>query len=195
MPSKSDERWQAEQLFRRLQISPAGLTERESPDFTFDLDGKTIGLEVREGMDQEYRRGHLLKHREFPNSAVNVTHLKDRTQRRSNDELRSEMLAVGNEWLDYDTAMTEWRQKIDRAILNKRDKLNKPGYMKFAENWLLIYDKPELPHDAATRDTALQLLFSKADPCTFDFNAIYILSDNFLFRCIEGRLSLVDNHE
>jgi hypothetical protein len=101
--------------------------------------------------------------------------------------------ALLQRWKSADEVMMEWKQQIGEALNSKRQKLNKPGYQIFDENWLLIHNYRPLPNDDFTRQKAgqhLKELFSEASTRLRDFDIVFVHSGDFLFRQQMGELYL-----
>lgn len=194
---KRIESHQLEDLLERITAlgyeMPSDITTSERPDFIVTIAQKRIGIETTASVYQEYVRGSKLHFEQCSNSCIVTTHLQDREQRRSNDELLGDMLNLHSAWKDSEQAMCDWRDKIASRLDSKRSKLSKPGFQHFDQNWLLIHDEPGLANDAFTHDRAcrhLAALFAAPFTGARDFDTVFLLSDRYLFRWHEQQLSL-----
>jgi hypothetical protein len=122
-----------------------------------------------------------------------TTHLKDGSARRSNDELIEEVLNLNSEWQDAEEGMRDWRDKVAQSLERKRTNLNGNDFQAFYQNWLLIYDEPGLPNDVFTCDRACRhaaSVFAAPYSSGRDFDTVFLLSDRYLFRWQQQKLSL-----
>jgi len=178
--------------------SPSDITESERPDFLVTISGQRIGIETTASVYQEHVRASKLHLKQCPNQCIDTTHLQDRDQRRSNDEILADMLNLSSDWKDSEQAMRDWRDKIASTLESKRVKLSNPGFSIFDQNWLLIHDEPGLANDTFTYDRAcrhMAALFSTPTAFPRDFDAVFLLSDRYLFRWFQNHLTLnYDQH-
>jgi len=191
------ERFHVDQLLNRLTklgySNPGDIRESERPDFVIDLADEQVGLETTRAVYQEYVRGSILHDTKCPNSWVITTHLMDGRKRRTDDEIVADMLNICGEWKDSEQDMRDWGDKIGRSLDAKRKTLNQSDFQRFSQNWLLIYDDPGLPNDTFTYDRAcrhLARIFSARSTRSADYDAIFVLSDRYLFRFHNATLSL-----
>jgi len=94
---------------------------------------------------------------EYPNGAMIISNLRDGPRRRSKSEIAADAFSMSDEpaWQSCEDEMREWHDKIAWALEAKRERLNRPGFRRFQENWLLIYDHPALANDHLTYNDAL----------------------------------------
>jgi hypothetical protein len=203
---QSIERADLDSLLRRLaqleEFTPISIHHRkqESPDFILELAEETIGLEATRSVHQEYVRAMKLQARECPKSWVNLTHLRDRSKRRSSAEIHGSMLSgLSAPWKRVDQSMMEWKDKIGASLLAKRRALNRPNYQTYGQNWLLIHDTPGLPDYPGHIEFACQHLselFREPAPVARDFDCVFVHSHLLLFRWTKDGLDYnYDKHE
>jgi hypothetical protein len=172
---------------------PSDISENERPDFVVTISGQRIGIETTASVYQEHVRASKLHLELCPNQCIVTTHLQDRDQRRSNDMLLTDMLNLNSEWKDAEQEMRDWHDKIASTLKSKRANLAKPGFQLFDQNWLLIHDEPGLANDTFTYDRACHhtaALFSAPFAGARDFDAVFLLSDRYLFRWHQKNLTL-----
>lgn len=195
---KRIERLQIKALFERItQLgydSPTAIQDSERPDFILKIGDKTVGLETTFAVYQEYVRAERLHHTVCPKACIDVTTLKDRERRRSNDEILSDIRTIGGPWQDEEDYMIDWRVKVAQSLQAKRMRLNQPGFQLFDENWLLIQDEPGLADDVDfTNERArrhLAIVFCGPTTTTSEFDTVFVSSRRHLFRWSGNRLTL-----
>jgi len=194
---KRIESHQLQSLLKRITNlgydQPSAIAEHERPDFVLTLSGQRIGIETTASVYQEYVRASKLHSHQCPNQCIVTTNLQDGDQRRSNDELISEMLNLNSEWKDSEQDMRDWRDKVASTLERKRTKLGHPEFQLFDQNWLLIHDEPGLANDTFTYDRACRHaadLFATPLTDARDFDTVFLLSNRYLFRWHQQKLTL-----
>ena len=129
----------------------------------------------------------------YPGELTIVTNLKDGNRRRSNQEITHDMFGdlfdPEQPWKDIATIMVEWQERIADALQDKRTKF--PDFQKFDENWLLIRDPLPFDFDRLELKLAsghLAGIFSQSPRSQKDFDAVFILARQYLFRWFQGKL-------
>jgi hypothetical protein len=95
---------------------------------------------------------------------------------------------------DFNDVFQSWIDTIEEVLKSKREKLNKPEFQKFDQNWLLIFDTPGLSNSSWDIEAARHLvgsLFQKPASVELDFDTVFILSGKCLFR---HQSEIVDFH-
>lgn len=201
---RSAEQHQVDQLLKRLvrlgypqPTSQDGSGER--PDFVLTISGEQIGLETTTAVYQELtyslalERDGELGDPFAANHWLVLTNLKGGKTVRKKTELKSVLLDRASEWKTSEAIMREWRDKISSSLNDKRAKLNKNGFRRFLENWLLIADFPSLANDVVTFDLAneqMLSMFRERHKFSKDFSTVFVLSGHYLFRWANRQLSL-----
>jgi hypothetical protein len=179
-----------------LRIPSTSLVERESPDFEFAHGGKTIGLEVTRAIYQEFLRGMKLV---CPEAIADITDLRDRDKRRSNEEIQQAMCPRPEApWQPIEEGISHCKARIQNALMPKLDKLNGPNWQAFGENWLLICDEQPLLVYTCGVDSAqshLRALLAEQPRQARYFDAAFVSSDPYLFTWREGKLTLARIHD
>jgi hypothetical protein len=169
---------------------PTSVAHADKPDFILTFPDKAVGVEVTRSVAQEFVRAERLQAIHSPSSWINLTYLNDGDRRRSDAEIAASAFGMG--WQPVEIGNRHWKAKITRSINTKRQKLNRPGYNLFPENWLLIRDLPGLPLDwlrgVRAVDDLLEVLPIQV-PRQRDFDTVFIQSGAWLFRWTEANLA------
>ena len=168
--------------------------DSERPDFILEATQPPlrIGVEVTRSVFQEYIRGSKLHGTTFDAAVIDTTRLFDRDERRSNAELIEDMTDPNDRWQNYEEYAALWAQKIRRCVDAKRLALNADGFTILEMNWLVIHDEPGLSHstiDLSIARDALSSIFTAPTAVARDYDAIFIISAQHLFRWMRGALS------
>lgn len=116
---KKQERLDAGYLAKQLRIEPTMIDdESERPDIVWELDGKTVGLEITSGASSEHHRVENLGAKGKLPYLRNVSDLYDRDRRRTNEDLveavssrqYAEIKTYENEWLKRTVARLKTKQ-------------------------------------------------------------------------------------
>ena len=199
---KNTERGYLHALLKRLEKlgydRPNSIVAFDKPDFILEIGGRRVGVEVTLAVEGEYVRAQKLQDALYPGEATIITNLKDGNWRRSNQEIIHDMFGdvfdPEQAWKGIGTQMIEWRERIANALQIKRSKFS--DYQIFDENWLLIHDPLPFAYDALERKLACQHLagiFSQSSKNEKDFDAVFILSGQCVFRWFQGRLDFSHN--
>lgn len=145
--------WIASHLFATLANSgeltfPLSLERRDRPDLLLRQPDKLIGVEITEAITEEYAAFCALAEREFPNVMYALSHFRPGTKRKTVEDMRAILrgeISTNEGWIG-ESPEEFWAQKIADSVLRKAEKLSKPGFALFDENWLSIYDNLPLPH-------------------------------------------------
>jgi subtilisin-like proprotein convertase family protein len=190
---KNTERSYLDDLLKRLEKlgydRPSSIDEFDKPDFILEIGGRKIGVEVTLAVEGEYIRSQKLQDTLYPGEAAIITNLKDGNRRRSNQEIIHDMFDPEQSWKGIDTQMIEWRERIADALQIKRSKFS--DFQLFDENWLLIRDPLPFAFDALECKLACQHLaciFSQSSKSGKDFDAVFILAGQHVFRWFHGKL-------
>jgi hypothetical protein len=190
---KNTERGCLDALLKRLEKlgydQPSSVIESERPDFILEIGDRKVGVEVTLAVEGEYVRAQKLQDTLYPGEAAIIINLKDGNRRRSNQEIIHDMFDPEQSWKGIDTQMIEWRERIADALQIKRSKFS--DFQIFDENWLLIYDPLSFGFDALEHKLACQHLagiFFQSSKSEKDFDAVFILAGQHLFRWFRGKL-------
>ena len=126
---------------------PVKLTKRERPDWLLELGKERIGCEITEAVSSEKLRAESLPEARAEGAVLDVSLFKHGQDQRSLDDLR-EIAAreklTGSGWAG-DSVEKEYAAIVYDVAQKKTTTLNKEGFEKFDENWLLIYCNYNLP--------------------------------------------------
>lgn len=194
MPDQQQEQVLAQDLFRRLGITPANIKSRERPDLVFTLDGTVVGMEITESAPSEYHWGHKIANDLDTNPAkpifFSTSHLRNRGRQRTRDEVFQDMF---NNPICVDMAeqRRDWCENVRIQWARKRVKLNEQDYQRFDQNWLLICDNIGLGDGYSTlaniQNQVLRTRFFTKEGGEFDH--VYVLSGSYTFDFIPGRVA------
>ena len=197
-------------------LETLSIAKGEKPDFTIICKNKKIGIEHTRAVQQEIVRADKLHFAKCPTITVNLTDLKDREPRRSNEEILESMTNPLVSWKKSAECNLDWKNKIAMRLKSKRKKFNQANYQTFDENWLLIHDFQPLPsssemnqdgnwmliHDsppllASTEahlwaGQHLKSVFSEAPDVSKDFDTIFVHSGQCLYRWHNRQLHLAN---
>ena len=196
-PKKLIERQDLDAFLSRLSRiedqMPNAILESERPDFIVTFGRESIGIETTRTVHQECVRALKLQASTHPCQWVNLTNLVGGQSRRTNCQLERSFGAAAllQPWKTVEESMQDWKLKVSVALNSKRQKLGRPSYQIFGENWLLIHDFPPLPVDWHTRELVFQHLtdiFAQQPKSTRDFEKIFIHSGDWLFRSCQGNV-------
>lgn len=127
---------------------PISVLHSDKPDFIFKVSETTIGIEVTEAVSQQFAAYSALRDREFPNSVIDLGLFRWGAPERSLEEMREllkENKLTSHGWAG-DAPEREWALYIDSIIRVKLKKLAHIDFIKFHQNYLLIYDNLPLPN-------------------------------------------------
>lgn len=131
---------------------PVSVVHRDRPDILLECDGSKIGIEITEAISPQYAAYCALAEREFPDALLEPAHFRWDAPQLSVAQMRqllsqSQMSSDG--WAG-DRPEQEWALFIRSAVDAKLVKLSSPGFDKFDQNWLAVYDNlPFLDIDVA----------------------------------------------
>lgn len=184
------ERWSICRLISTLAENeylsyPASLTHRDRPDFLLECNETKIGIEATEAISEQYASYVALAEREFPDSFLELGHFRWGSPKLSTEKMR-ELLRqehlTSPPWVG-DRPEREWALYFQSVIEVKLLKLAKPGFEKFHENWLDIYDNLGLPQ--IHLEKAIGFLIPELErvwTSTPGFHAIYIEHQSIIVK-------------
>lgn len=137
---------------------PLDCWKRERQDYYMRIGVTEVGVEITEAIPESYSRYLNIQERYSPSALIDLglfrygsAPIPSKMIHSSLGEVRR--LSVG--W-SGDEAEREWAQFMRDSILTKIGKLAIPGYEKFRENWLVIYDN--LPRPSINLTKAVKYL-------------------------------------
>lgn len=193
MPDQARERRFAEILFERLGLTPSGMISGERPDLRFEIDGKSIGMEITECTPEEYYRAGKIAEKLGGPVVYCTSLLGESDERRSKDELFQDMFNTTG-YVDMNQERRKWCERLRKRIVGKRTKLNSDGFAKFDENWLLVWDNIGLSDNIVTlteiQGDVLATRF-QSETGEREFDHVYVLSGGHTFDIIPGKVAFL----
>jgi hypothetical protein len=197
--SQHYEKWGAFRLLATLAVDdrleyPVTLTHRDKPDFHLELPDQDVGLEFTEAVSQEEAAIDAQAQHMGKSVVLFADQFKKDMPRRTAAERRriiEDPPPGGVGWGD-DRGVPEWIEWMLDPIRKKIIAFAKPGFVKYAENWLLIHDDSPTLCGRNVRDRWVQLEmelkhhFSQ----TLCYDVIFIESDNELARFTEKEFTV-----
>jgi hypothetical protein len=166
---------------------PLLLNHQERPDFVLTMVNRKIGIEHIEAVPENHVRASIFrKQGEGPQVHLLQRHIPGES-RRSNNAILSEIThdRAGAPWVGNDVEV-EWAEVMLHCIKGKVKKLNKPGFSKFEENWLLIYKNWPLPGIRHKEASSLLSNSCVADGLLDEFSRIFVLDSKVLCEISES---------
>ncbi len=130
----------------KLLDYPLRLGKQERPDFLLRLPSGDIGIEITEAVPPDWAWADARREKLNYDNLVFLHRFRPGESQRSKDEIDS--IARGTTWGSGwvgDAPEREWAEVMVHFSLQKAKNLAKPGYERFAADWLLIYDNWPLP--------------------------------------------------
>ncbi len=156
---------------------PLTLEHRDRPDFLLRFGKTEIGIEVTEAISEQYAAYSALAEREFPDVFLEPGHFRWGTPNITVEEMRTllrQNQLTSTPWVG-NRPEREWAFCIEGIIDSKLEKLAKPQFGRFNENWLAIYDNLPLPHiDLEKAISFLLPALVSRWPRISSFNSIFI---------------------
>lgn len=155
--------------------------EPDRPDFLLTMGGKEIGIEHTDARSENETNKDVLRRLEGIGQPVHfVTPVDPDDPKRTAKELRIEIKKNDPKegWGDQDHTDQEWSRVMLGVIEKKEEKLLKPEFSRYDEDWLLIRDAwPFVSVDTAN---ATRYLFSKikSRKAKLNFHRIFIVSNS-----------------
>lgn len=166
-----------------LSEFPLRLIKRERPDFMLVLNGEEVGVEHTEAISQNDAKEAALRDQGVgPDTYfAKPTSLDERVK--SSKELATEIEAdeMSDGW-SGESVELGWAEAMARFVEKKTVSAQRPGYTRFARNWLVVYDQwpaPMLNHANAIPRLLARLA---ASPPWEVFDQIFILDENILIE-------------
>ena len=126
---------------KRLEF-PLSIIHRDRPDILLiEIDKKT-GIEITEAVPQQWAEYCAIAEREFPDALLEPAHFGWGAPKRTLSELRallSQKHLSSDGWAG-DQPEREWALFMQASINRKIEKISRNDFVKFNQNWLVIYD-------------------------------------------------------
>lgn len=137
----------------RLLEYPLRLEKRERPDFVLRLPSRKIGIELTEAVPPDWAWADARREKLNYENLVFLHRFVPGEPQRPKEEI--DRIAPGATWGSGwagDAPEREWADVMVHFARQKTERLARPGYERFAADWLFVYDNWPLPavrHDEA----------------------------------------------
>ena len=134
---------------------PVSVEHSDKPDFVFKEKNTTIGIEVTEAVSKQFAAYCALREREFPKSILDLGLFYWGAPERTVSEMREllEKNKITSSGWAGDSPEREWALYINSIVRVKLKKLAHIEFIKYHQNYLLIYDNLPLPNVHAKKAT------------------------------------------
>lgn len=158
---------------------PLTLAHGDKPDFVLSMPNTSIGIEHTEAVPENVARAQFLREKGSGPDVYFTPHATPGEPRKTADELRQEIEAdeSGDGWVG-DSAEREWAAAIVHYIKEKIPKATAAGFVRYPENWLMVYDNWPLPHTNFAKAAVFLYPLLKELNAFAVFDAIFVLDDS-----------------
>ena len=150
---------------------PLRIEKRERPDFLLRLSSGDIGIEVTEAVAPDWAWADARREKLNYDNLIFLHRFRPGETQRSREEIDNIARGAtwGSGWVG-DGPEREWAEVMIHFALQKAEKLAKPGFERFAADWLLIYDNWPLPavDDPKAASHFMRRLCALEEPLPFD---------------------------
>ena len=162
---------------------PVEVIHRDRPDFLVRMPNREIGIEHVEAVSQneamiaslrEEGYGpecHFIR-RSVPGEPV-------LTREQAIQEIEADK--PGPAWCG-DSPEREWAEAMAYFVKQKLERMRKPGFKTFDENWLLVYDNWRVPAPDASESLAAFLARTDASSLRTAVDRLYVVDDQTLWE-------------
>jgi len=178
---------------------PLKLIHSDKPDIRVFTKSKSIGLEITESIPEQLARAIALLEENFPEGGkLEPEFFGWDAPERNNAEIleileKSNEKLIGNGYYG-NSIEEEWVQGILGCIKNKTTKLNKDGFEKLKENWLIIYDNQSrsfLNKELVSDKLTMQIDKYYQNTDVYFFTKIIVESGKYFFFIDNQSVSLI----
>ncbi len=157
---------------------PMVLERRERPDFRLTMGGANFGIEHTEAISQNDAYKDSIRQEGHGPNGYWLSHSApgERTKKRSEllEEIQADVPGPG--WAG-DSVEREWAAGMVYFVKTKLTELQKPGFERFDNDWLLIYDNFCLPSVERERASEyLRSLIAESDALS-QYERVFVASD------------------
>lgn len=167
-------------------VPPVRLIHRERPDFALTVGDREIGIEHTEAIHPNEAYSMVLREQGHGPTMSFVTRSRPGDARKSRKALLQEIAndEAGDGWAGH-SGEEEWADAMLDSIQRKMWAASKPGFDRFRENWLLVYDNWPLPSINVV--VAGQTLQGRLDTSVLDtYDVIHIVNDRWCWKFAKG---------
>jgi hypothetical protein len=167
---------------------PLSLTHQDRPDFVLHMANRKIGIEHIEAVPENHVRASIFRQKGIGPKVYMLQRHDPGELSSSNNTIRNDIIQdnAGAPWLGNEVEV-EWTKVMQHCIDAKLEILNRSGFTKFQENWLLIYNNWPLPGVHHKEATSLLASTFQNNSTPTNFNRVFILDSKVL--CEVGNLS------
>lgn len=169
---------------------PLRLEKRERPDFLVSLPHEDVGIEVTEAVPADWARVAAHSQKQDGDDVAFLHRFRPGENLRSVDEVKR--IATGASWgaaWAGDSPERDWAEAMVHFVMQKVKTFAKPGFGRFASNWLLIYDNWPLP-DVDRASAAGYFMRRLLDlNQSLPFERIFVESGQSIWQLCAGELS------
>ena len=166
---------------------PMSLNHQERPDFLLTMANRRIGIEHIEAVPENHVRASIFRQRGVGPQVHLLQKHRPGESSRSNNAILGDIIQdrAGAPWVGNEVEV-EWEEVMLHCIRDKVKILNKPGFAKFEENWLLIYNN--WPQPGVHHKEASSLLTNScvAEGLLEEFCRIFVLDSKVLCEISKG---------
>lgn len=189
------ERWSAARFLSSYARSslikyPLKVITRDRPDLLLSMPDSRVGIELTEAVPTNWARTSALHgHRGYEN-VMFIPHCAPGEPPRSTEEL--DRIARGEQasppWMG-DAPEQEWADVMLHFAKEKAGKLNKAGFSRFDQDWVLIYDGWPLPD--VDEQLAASFLRDKLtnEPSTLPFQVIFVEGNKYFWQFAKDQVT------
>lgn len=158
-----------------LLTYPLKVVPRDRPDVLVTLASATRGIEITEAVPTDWAKiGALYEHRDYENLMHTPRFVPGEAPRPATELNR---IACGDDpgpaWAG-DSPEREWASAMHYFVRQKVEKLSKPGFGRYDQDWLLIYDNWPVPAiNEALAASYLSEQLASSSP-TIPFHAVFV---------------------
>lgn len=166
---------------------PLSLNHQERPDFVLTMVNKKIGIEHVEAVPENHVRASIFRKKGVDHQVHLLQKHRQGESSRSNNAIMNEIIQdrAGAPWVGNE-AEVEWADVMLYCIKSKAKILNKPGFTKFEENWLLVYNNWPLPRVYHEEASSLLAKSCVADGLLDEFSRIFVLDSKVMCEISES---------
>jgi len=182
-------------LEKNLISFPMKIVHRNKPDFLIETQTCKIGIEVSEVIPEQLARAEAILEKQFPNGMLELEFFRLDAPNRNNSAI-NEILYKTNKGNENEAKLIgsglaghiveeNWVRGIIGSIYSKTKKMNKVGFDKFQNNWLVLYDnQASISLNYAYSGVKLEpyLIEYKKSNSGVKFGNAFILSGNSFFH-------------
>jgi len=162
---------------------PLRLLKQERPDFVLTLNGNEVGIEHTEAISQNDAKEAALRDAGIGPDMHYVKPASLTEPPKSSKQLKAEIEAdeMGPGWCG-DSVERGWAEAMEHFVQKKMDSVQRPGYLRLARNWLVIYD--QWPAPILKLSSALPHLRRRLDALSSwtVFDRIFMLDESALIE-------------